>query len=718
MHCILAEKPSVARELAHVLGSATKHEGYLTVGSNWVITWGFGHLVTLADPEHYNPLWKTWRLEQLPMLPEGFDLVPIAKTVSQWKIVRRWLTDPSVEDVICATDADREGELIFRYCYRLSGSTKPVRRLWLSETTTSAMQTGFKTMKPGSAYAALGDAAEARAQADWLVGLNATRVFTLCYGRGGQGVLSVGRVQTPTLQLIAERDRAIAAFRPEPYWQVGVTFNAPPGHYVARWTSQTDEAMDRLPLQTTAEELAAKVPRGTPGVITNLDVKRVTVHPPKLFSLNELQKFCHRQLGLTAQQTLDSAQRLYEARLTSYPRTDAQFLSQSVAESLPKRISLLSNPYGTLVHALPSPLITKALVNEAKVAAAGHHAIIPTGESGARLHGTDAAVYDLIVRRFFAALLPAGQDARTTVTTEAAGERFVSRGTTVVRPGWRVALEVAKDPDAADGEEPPVLIPAGLKVGMAVISEGAEVLSKQTKAPPALNDASILTLMEKYGLGTPATRARIVEVLLSRGYVIRKKKNVVSTDKGQALLQVVLPDLKSPDLTGKWEAQLENIVSGHERAADFLAAIRDYTDHLITAVRSETAESHGAGTVALAEKSSAAFSEWGRCPLCAQGDVIQSKKGWQCSRWKEGCSLMIWSTVAKKKLTTAQVRQLLAGKPTRVIRGFESKAGKKFAARLILESGKVTFQFESQSSSTGSIDGSVKAKAARKKRSR
>ncbi len=686
MHLILAEKPSVARAIATVLGSPRKSDGYVTVG-DWIITWAFGHLLTLAAPNAYDPAWQKWQWATLPMFPEPFQLEPIAKGAAQLKIIGLLLHRSDVTDVICATDADREGELIFRWIYRHCVATQPVRRLWLSETTPAAIRAALKAMKPASATDALSRAAEARAQADWLVGLNATRAFTLRHGRPGQGALSVGRVQTPTLRLIADRDAAIAAFTSVPYWQVAVTFQAPEGSYVGIWTAASGEHPDRLADQGQARVLAAKVPPGTPGIIQSAERKRVAVAPPLPFSLNDLQKEAHRRLGFTAQQTLDTAQALYEKHWTSYPRTDARYLTVELAATLPDRLKGLTGAYPDLIRAIPIPIDAQRLVNDAKVAKAGHHAIIPTGQPAAGCTGKEGPLYDLIARRFLASLLPAGEDERTTVITVAANERFVTQGTVILVPGWRMALKPIAEPDAEEDAEPTPAIPAGLRSRESVTVTEASLHQKHTKAPPALNDASLLALMEKHGLGTPATRARIVEVLCLRGYVARKKKALVSTDKGRALLTVVPDAIQSPDLTGQWEARLEAIAAGKEQTPAFLADIRAYAREVVDAARQQASQT--------------IESDLGPCPSCHQGHIIAGRKAWGCSRWKDGCKFTIWKTLAGKTITEAQVKTLLAGKTTGQLKGFTSKAGKAFSAKLKLDGDKVTFVFGSSANRAG-----------------
>ncbi len=710
MRCILAENPSVALDIARTLGTPQKQDGYVTVGSD-TITWAYGHLATLASPEQYDPAWKTWAWATLPMLPTRFQLAPIAKTTPHLHKVLALLRQ--ADRIVCATDADREGELIFRYIYALAGVQKPVDRLWLSENTATAIRTALGAMKPATAYNALAQAAQARAQADWLIGLNATRAVSLRHGEPGQP-LSVGRVQTPTLKLIVDRDLAIAAFQPVPYWQVRVLFQAAAGEYSGIWHGTAREHPHWIATAAQAQALAAQLPPGTPGRIERIDTKTVTIAPPLFFNLNDLQKEANRRLGLTAQQTLDAVQSLYDQHLTSYPRTEARVITPDVAKTVAGRLrgltigtpALMAESQATLRQRLPR------VVNAAAVAQAGHYAIIPTGQvPPASLSLRDQAVYDLIARRFLAALLPPGQDARTTLWTQAAGARFKTTGTVVLTPGWRAALtpedtgsgkngqsgslgetedtgdndtngEHGKNPDEAADQESAAVLPPGLQPGDPVSVVDTTVDAKKTPPPSRFTDAGLLTLMEKYGLGTPATRARILEVLLARDYVRREKKRLISTDKARQLLQVLPETLQSPDLTRAWETRLEAIAQGSEDPRHFLTDIRQLTQEVV-----DTTRQHPAGTMA------PSVTDWGPCPVCHQGQIRENAKGWGCSRWKEGCRFMIWKTIAGKRLTATQVKTLLAGKPTGVLKGFQSKAGKAFDAQLTLDGDRIAFVF-------------------------
>ena len=690
---ILAEKPSVGRDIAAALtptGRPTRHAGYLTAGE-YLITWGFGHLLTLAEPDAYDPAWKRWAWETLPMLPATFRVTPTAPGADQLAVIGDLLARPDVTRIIVATDADREGELIAHWILRALHATQPVERLWLSENTPDAIRAALTHRRPAHAYASLAAAAEARAQADWLVGLNATRALTLRHGTAGTGTLSVGRVQTPTLALIAERDQRIADFRPAAFARVRATCALADGTpYAATWQPQDPpdpEHPDRVPAAV-AQALTARIPPGTPGQVSSVDKQTVTLQPPGLFNLSDLQREANQGLSLSAQETLDAAQWLYEHRCTSYPRTSARHVTAAVAATLASRLQRLADPFASLVLALPDPLPVAPITDDAAVAEAGHYAIIPTGEPLAD-DATDPQrqVYDLIVRRLLAALSPAGQDARTVAETVISGERFVSRGVAVIEAGWRAILA----PPAAENETPRdddndaeagVALPAALAGGLPVTAVRTEALSGQTKPPPRLSDASLLARMETLGLGTPATRARVLEVLARRGYIVRKKRTLVATPKGRALLAVAPDALTQPDTTAAWETRLEAIVTGADPQG-FVSDMRTFTTEIVAAIRGQAVQAMG--------------EDLGPCPVCQQGRIVATAKAWGCSRWREGCGFTLWRELAGKRLTDGQLKTLASGKPTSVIKGFTSRkpGAPPFAARLQWDpaAGRVAFRF-------------------------
>lgn len=689
MRLIIAEKPSVALDIARVLGSPQRHEGYVSVGHD-TITWAYGHLVTLAPPDVYNLAWKTWSWSTLPMLPEPFLWVPIAKTADHLQRVIELMQQ--AERIVEATDADRVGEEIFRNIYHLAHISTPVDRLWLSENTPAAIRQALESMKPYAAYDALAEAAQARSQADWLVGLNATRAFSLRHGQPGHP-LSVGRVQTPTLQLIATRDNAISTFHPTPYWEIHVTFASHKGQYIGIWQGEDKEHPARLSTREDAQSLTDRLSPGTPGQIVTIERVPVTLKPPLLFNLNDLQKEANRRLGLTAQDTLDAAQHLYDQHMTSYPRTEARTITKEIAATLGKRLAALSIGPAALTVQSQAGLSSRAarLINEKEVSEAGHYAIIPTGQRiQATLSPRDKAVYDLIQRRFLAALLPAGLDERTTLWTEVGGDRFKTTGTAVVEPGWRAAL-APDSPSEDEVETPDTIIPPGLQSHDPVSILDTTIKETATKAPARLTDASLLALMEKHGLGTPATRARILEILLTRQYVVRDKKALVSTTKGRQLLEVVPNIIREPELTGHWEQQLEAIAQGRIDSREFLSGIAQLTRDLISHARGQ--DSHvirAPGGI-------------GPCPVCHQGEVMPNRVGWGCSRYKQGCRFLIYRQVAGKSLTEVQVKTLVAGKTTRRLKGFVSKAGKPFEARMRLDGpdARITFVFDEPAQQSG-----------------
>lgn len=706
---ILAEKPSVGRDLAAALSPAdrpARYAGYLTAGEEYIITWGFGHLLTLAEPEAYDPAWKRWQWATLPMLPTAFRVAPTLNGADQLAVIGHLLARPDVGRIIVATDADREGELIARWILRHVDATQPVARLWLSENTPSAIRDALAHLQPAHAYDGLAAAAEARAQADWLVGLNATRALTLRHGAPGTGALSVGRVQTPTLALVAHRDQQIADFRSEAFARVRATCalseseGEDPVTYPAIWHPQDPpdpEHPDRVS-KDAAEALAARIPPGTPGQIAAVDRQTVTLQPPLLFNLSDLQREANQRLSLSAQETLDAAQWLYEHRATSYPRTSARHVTAAVAATLAGRLQRLaqSGPHQSFVLGLPDPLPVARIMDDAKVAEAGHYAIIPTGEPlPTETTDPQRQVYDLIVRRLLAALSPTGQDARTAAETVISGERFLSRGVAVITPGWRAVLTpaAAEDATAQDDAGADASLPAALAAGLPVTAARTEAVSGQTKPPPRLTDASLLARMEQHGLGTPATRARVLEVLAWRGYIERQKRAIIATTKGQALLAVAPAALTEPDTTAAWEARLEAIATGADPAG-FVADIRTFTREIVAAI-------HGQATQAMGD-------DFGPCPACQQGRIVATAKAWGCSRWREGCGFTLWRELAGKRLTDGQLKTLAAGKPTSVIKGFKSRkpGGHPFDARLQWDpaAGRVLFRFEESGQAQGATN--------------
>lgn len=607
---VLAEKPSVARDLARVLGANGRGEGYLH-GNGYVVTWAIGHLAALAEPHQINPAWRQWRRDTLPMLPRAWPLVVYEKTKDQFETVRKILNSPRIARVICATDAGREGELIFRYIYEAAGCTKPVDRLWISSLTPDAIRKGFDQLRPAAEYDALADAARGRSRADWLVGMNLSRAYSLAYNED----LSVGRVQTPTLAMLVERELAIRSFVPEDYLEVTATFH-PKGmpenlRYQGVWfrpREQNGEGKDSLQqamrLPPDGEEANRIIERAKTGeaAIESIESNTQRAAPPLLYDLTELQRHANRLFGFSAQKTLDAAQALYERhKLISYPRTDSRHLSREDAATLPRVVGAIASHYeGLLAEGTGERPLGKRFVDDSKVS--DHHAIIPTGVSAApeSLPPGERRIYDLVCRRLLSAWHKDHIANVTTVITAiragAVTDRYHTSGTAIEQEGWKV-LDPAPERWAAKGRpsaDEPVAqeLPSALAQGQPQDVVDAAPVKKKTRAPKRFTEGTLLTAMEtagrtldekelsaamkETGLGTPATRAAIIEVLLKRGYIVRAGKSLEATDKGIRLVEVVHPEVRSPAMTAQWEAYLARIQKGSERLEPFLAGIEEY----------------------------------------------------------------------------------------------------------------------------------------------
>jgi DNA topoisomerase-3 len=614
---VVAEKPSVARDLAKVLGAERRGDGFLH-GNGYVVTWAVGHLVGLAQPGEIRPEWAKWRRDQLPMLPVEWPLVVSKETRDQFEVVKKILSSPLVERVVCATDAGREGELIFRYIYEAAGCRKPFSRLWISSLTPDAIRKGFAKLRDGRDFDPLADAARGRSRADWLVGMNLSRAYSLDFDED----LSVGRVQTPTLAMIVERELAVRAFVPEDYLEVVATFSPAPGSsYQGTWfrgDDPTPEAKrikaDKAKPGTEFEEAARIVQRAKTGRAEVESVRAETkrMPPPLLYDLTELQRHANRLFGFSAQKTLGLAQSLYEQKkLLSYPRTDSRHLSQDVADTLGEIVQVIQGPYRELLApGTGERPLGRRFVDDAKVT--DHHAIIPTATrpEGVALAPDEQRIYDLVCRRLLSAWHDEHVWSVTTVITRISTpprsgvgdpllDRYHSSGTQVEKPGWKVLdldlrKEKAKEKEAADDEQD---LPPGLAADQPVEVLDAKAVAKQTRPPKRFTEATLLTAMEtagrtlddkelseamkESGLGTPATRAEIIETLLRREYVERQGKSLIATDKGVRLIQVVHPHVKSPAMTGRWEADLKRIQRGEGQLQSFLREIEEYVKEVV-----------------------------------------------------------------------------------------------------------------------------------------
>ncbi|MET0260740.1 MAG: DNA topoisomerase 3 [Gaiellaceae bacterium] len=709
---IIAEKPSVARDLTDALpGTFENHESYYE-SEDTVITFAVGHLVELIAPEEYDERFKKWRMDDLPIIPDEFRLhARDKKAEKQLKVIHKLLQRDDVDKVVNACDAGREGELIFAYIYETSGVDKPVERLWINSLTKTAIKEGFEHLRPGEQLRQLEAAARSRSEADWLVGMNATRAATIRGRAWVGGVVSLGRVQTPTLALLVKREREIQAFVPEPYWLVHAEFDP---RYQGLWF-EGDET--RLKEAKRAEEIAAKV-SGKDGTVESVERKEQSERAPLLYDLTSLQRDANRRFGFSARRTLQVAQSLYEdKKAITYPRTSSRWLSGDLVPQLKPTAATLQ-PIGEYAAAARYVLGLQQLplarvVNDSKVD--DHHAIIPTDveHEVSRFSPDERRIFDLIARRFLAVFHPPARYARTTVVTLVEEERFRSRGKVTLEAGWRGVYGLLSDADAQqqrqdeEGENESAELPP-LEQGQTVKCASAEVEAKETKPPPRYTEATLLSAMEtagkliddeelreamkESGLGTPATRAETIETLIRREYIERAGKDLTPTPKGlQVITMLEEHPLTSPELTGNWEKRLTDIEHGTDDRGKFIDDIAEFTRATVEKIAELDKEKLRPERV-----------ELGLCPRCGAetGEIIrENSKAYGCTSWKSreetGCGFVIWKRVAGRTITPELARQLLEeGRTKEVISGFKSRAGKPFRARLVLNGeGKVEFDF-------------------------
>lgn len=693
---VIAEKPSVARDIAKTLGVSGKNEGYLT-GENYVVSWAIGHLVTLAEPEAYDVKYKKWNFETLPILPDSMKLEAIKKTRSQLKVLHKLMHSREIDEIICATDSGREGELIFRYIYEITQCRKPFRRLWISSMTETAIREGFAHLQDGSHYDLLYHSARCRAEADWLVGMNASRAYTIRYG----ALLSIGRVQTPTLALIVEKQKEIDAFVPQDYFEVQADFE----QYTGFWIDEKENT--RLDLREKAEQIAARV-KGQRGIVSQIVKEEKRQLPPLLYDLTELQRECNRKFGFSAKKTLDIAQSLYEKRkMITYPRTDSRYLSDDMVGKIKQTLSRLKDvpafsSYAAEVLAKEKLPLSKRIIDNSKVT--DHHAIIPTDIRLRTDHLTpeENKVFSLVAARFLAVFYPAYVYESTKVYTKVGLDTFLSKGKTVLQEGWQ-AVEKALLPETrknkTEKEEEQQLPP--LTEQQSVVAKRTKVLDKKTKAPPPYTESTLLSAMENAGrfvedeelkeqmkdsgLGTPATRAAIIERLLSVGYIMRKGKTLVPTEKGQKLIAVVPEELRSPQTTGKWEKGLSSIAKGKMTEERFLESIRRYVRFLV-----DDAAQHKKDVVFEAERPRGKRSRaqgLGKCPLCGKGKILENSRSYYCTEWKNGCKFSLWKDSTEPYgilLDAPKVKRLLKGEKLEKIPVVLPQTGERGTADLIL----------------------------------
>jgi DNA topoisomerase-3 len=699
---VIAEKPSVGQDLARVLtGPFEKHAGAGERTPRWlegpehVITWAVGHLVQLAEPDEYDDRFKKWRMADLPIVPRDFKLVVRdERSQKQMSAVRRLLERDDVDRVINACDAGREGELIFAYLYEYAGSRKPVERLWLSSMTNEAIRDAFGHLRPGADLDALRDAAKSRSEADWIVGMNATRAATIRLRSSFDGAVSLGRVQTPTLAILARREEEIRAFVPEDYWLVDATFAADAQRiYEGRYHAG---ARPRLKSAEEAEAIAAAV-RGRRGEISKLDKSERRERPPLLYDLTSLQRDANTRFGFSARRTLAAAQRCYEEhKALTYPRTSSRYLTSDLVGDIKPTAAQVGrrDEYRAAAEYVRSLdlLPLGRVVDDAKVG--DHHAIIPTNAAHdlGRMNDDDRRVYDLVTRRFLAVFHPEAVFENTRLETTVGEHTFRTRGRVLRVPGWRGVYgelpererSAADEDEGTDQQLPP------LERGEAVDTRAADVLAKQTKPPRRYSDASLLAAMETAGklvdedelreamkdsgIGTPATRAAIIERLIDVGYVEREGRSLVTTEKGLNVVRLLGEHpLTSPALTGEWEHRLARIEQGEERRERFMEDIARFAGETVGVLDTTLKD------VRIPR------ANLGPCPVCGR-DIVENRKGYSCwSREDPGCGFVIWKGKAGKQLPAAVARELIrTGRTERPVTGFKGRSGRSFRARLAL----------------------------------
>ena len=698
---IIAEKPSVARDLARVLGKF-KHEKDFYENDRYVISSAVGHVVEMVPPEGAEVKRGKWKLENLPVLPDHFDLVPKEKTKDRLYLLKKLAERPDVTEIINACDAGREGELIFRNTMRWIGGKKPTRRLWLQSMTTDSIRAGFERLRSEQEMRPLADAARSRAESDWLVGINATRALTSFNSRsGGFQMTAAGRVQTPTLAILAGREEKIRGFKPRPYFEVHAEFGVEAGSYAGRWfdenfkkNGEEDARAERIWDRQQAAAIEAKC-KGKIGIVTE-EKKPSSQLSPLLYDLTTLQREANNRFGLPARRTLQLAQALYEKhKVLTYPRTDSRYLPEDNLAQVRKVMSTFGDP--TLARhakkALSNDWVkpTKRVFNNAKVS--DHHAIIPTGASPAHLDEYERKIFDMVARRTVAVFYPAAQFEVTTRITRVEGEPFKTDGKIIVDPGW-----LAVYGKEANGEDDQAVVPVSPNEPAKVLD--VEIKENETKPPARFTEATLLSAMEgagklvedeelreamrERGLGTPATRSQIIEGLIHDGYIERKGKELIVTAKGLSLITLLrnlhTDVLCTPEMTGEWESRLKQMAHGKLDRKHFMEDIRDLTRQMVEKVRNfrgETIEGEYATIDA-------------KCPNCGGGPIKEDYKTFRC----QNCDWLMWKTMASRQFEPEEVHELLARGRVGPLQGFRSKIGRPFEALVKLgDDKKPVFDF-------------------------
>ena len=644
---VVAEKPSVARDIARVLKAGSSAEGFL-YNDTYAVTWAIGHLVALCEPGEMNEAWKKWSFDTLPMLPTDMKKNVLPKTKKQFNVIKKLICDKNTDSVICATDSGREGELIFRLIYDMAGCRKPAKRLWVSSMTDEALKEGFAGMKDIGYYDTLYQSARCRSEADWLVGMNASRAFTLKYGVK----LSIGRVQTPTLAILVKRRKEIENFVPDTYFEVNVDYP----DFKAQWYDEKNKTT-RIKEKDKADAIAAKI-KGKTALIQDVTTERKSQIAPQLYDLTTLQRDANSYYGLSAAKTLDIAQSLYEKyKLITYPRTDSKCLPEDMTGKIQTAVRNLPQQYkgfaGKLLEkGFPHP---KRVFDNTKIT--DHHAIVTTGKAvPSGLPELEGKIFDLVARRQIAAFYPPYLYDATTILAKCEGETLRSTGTMVADKGWKEVYEGLGKEKKQDAP-----LPSVQKGDMRDVKK-AQVKEKKTEPPKPHTEASLLSQMEnagreiedealresmrESGLGTPATRAAIIERLIEVGYAKRQAKNIVATDKGVHLIEVVPAELSSPETTGRLERALNLIYQGKMEPERFRGSIDRFSAFLVDFAKTKAPKEAGFAPEARVYKTNA-YVPGVKCPLCGER-IIENERAFGCSKWREGCKFTIWRNAGER----------------------------------------------------------------------
>lgn len=675
MKVCIAEKPSVAKELARVVGANARCEGYFE-GNGYQVTWTFGHLCSLKEPNDYSEQWKSWNFRSLPMIPPkfGIKLIENDGVKKQFSVIEKLMA--AAEEVINCGDAGQEGELIQRWVMAMAKCRAPVKRLWISSLTEEAIREGFNHLHPGEKYANLYAAGSARAIGDWLLGMNATRLYTLKYGQNKQ-VLSIGRVQTPTLAIIVNRQKEIDAFKPEPYFEIKTiyretTFSAASGRVQNRAdAAQVLEEISRIELE-----------------IAKIETKNSIEQPLRLFDLTSLQVDCNRKYGMGAEDTLKTIQSLYEKKLTTYPRVDTTYLSEDIFPKIPEILKNLKG-YETLTAPLLQDKIRKSnkVFDNTKIT--DHHAIIPTGQHRMDLTATEKQVFDMVAKRFISVFYPDCKVANTTVEAKVGPHDFKATGKQILSPGWRAVYMNEKNPVQADENILPIFVTGEHGQHEPGLLEKftqppkyhteATLLRAMETAGKSVEDEELRELMKDNGIGRPSTRANIIETLFRRKYIRKEGKKLVATPTGIDLIDSIENELlKSPELTGQWEKKLRMIELGQYDVTHFMDEMKQMVTEVVDQVKRSPRKE-----ITLApkeppvpekkEKATQAEPTETICPACKKGTLKKGKNAWGCSDWKDGCRFIIPFEFMSKKLTDSQIKRLAEKGKTALIKGFKQE---------------------------------------------